>query len=73
MGTMDKVRILEGVILVAYTAADLAVFWHSGYEPATLTACVIGESGMKTGSWDGSSPQRKKCGTGAGNRRTGSA
>ena len=26
MGTMDKVLILEGVILVAYTAADLAVF-----------------------------------------------
>ena len=35
MGTMDKVLILEGVILVAYTAADLAVFWHTGNEPAT--------------------------------------
>ena len=41
MGTMDKVLILEGVILVAYTAADLAVFWHTGNEPATLTACVF--------------------------------
>ena len=26
MGVMDKVLVLEGVILVAYTAADLAVF-----------------------------------------------
>lgn len=34
MGTMDKVLILEGVILVAYTAAwTLAVFWHTGNEP----------------------------------------
>ena len=41
MGTMDKVLILEGVILVAYTAADLAVFWHTGNEPATLTACGV--------------------------------
>ena len=49
MGTMDKVLILEGVILVAYTAADLAVFWHSGNEPATLTACVFGVCGFENG------------------------
>ena len=49
MGTMDKVLILEGVILVAYTAADLAVFWHTGNEPATLTACVLGVCGFENG------------------------
>ena len=49
MGTMDKVLILEGVILVAYTAADLAVFWHTGNEPATLTACVFGVCGLENG------------------------
>ena len=49
LGTMDKVLILEGVILVAYTAADLAVFWHTGNEPATLTACVFGVCGFENG------------------------
>lgn len=49
MGTMDKVLILEGVILVAYTAADLAVFWHTGNEPDTLTACVFGVCGFENG------------------------
>ena len=49
MGAMDKVLILEGVILVAYTAADLAVFWHTGNEPATLTACVFGVCGFENG------------------------
>ena len=49
MGTMDKVLILEGVIMVAYTAADLAVFWHTGNEPATLTACVFGVCGFENG------------------------
>ena len=49
MGTMDTVLILEGVILVAYTAADLAVFWHTGNEPATLTACVFGVCGFENG------------------------
>ena len=48
MGTMDML-ILEGVILVAYTAADLAVFWHTGNEPATLTACVFGVCGFENG------------------------
>ena len=35
MGTMDKVLVLEGVILVAYTVAALAVFWHTGGEPSS--------------------------------------
>ena len=46
MGVMDKVLILEAVILVAYTVAALAVFWHTGSEPATLTACVFGVCGL---------------------------
>ena len=37
MGVMDKVLIFEAVILIAYTVADLAVFWHTGAEPYTLT------------------------------------
>ena len=49
MGTMDKVLILEAVILVAYTVADLAVFWHTGAEPATLTTCVFGVCGVENG------------------------
>lgn len=49
MGTMDKVLVLEAVVLVLYTAADLAVFWHTGNEPATLTACVFGVCGLENG------------------------
>ena len=49
MGVMDKVLILEVVILVAYTTADLIVFWHTGSEPATLTACVFGVCGLENG------------------------
>ena len=41
--------ILEVVILVAYTTADLIVFWHTGSEPATLTACVFGVCGLENG------------------------
>ena len=47
MGTMDKVLVLEAVILVAYTCAALAVFWHTGNEPATLTGCVFGGCGLE--------------------------
>ena len=36
MGTMDRILVLEAVFLVAYTVADLVVFWHTGSEPATL-------------------------------------
>ena len=49
MGVMDKVLILEAVILVAYTVADLVVFWHTGAEPTTLTACVFGVCGLENG------------------------
>ena len=49
MGTMDKVLILEAVVLILYTAADLVVFWHTGNEPATLTACVFGVCGFENG------------------------
>ena len=49
MGVMDKVLVLEGVILVAYTVAAIAVFWHTGGEPSTLTACVFGVCGLENG------------------------
>lgn len=49
IGTMDKVLVLEGVILVAYTVAALAAFWHTGGEPSTLTACVFGVCGLENG------------------------
>ena len=49
MGVMDKVLVLEGMILVAYTVAALAVFWHTGGEPSTLTACVFGVCGLENG------------------------
>lgn len=49
VGVMDKVLILEAVILVAYAVADLAVFWHTGGEPSTLTACVFGVCGLENG------------------------
>ena len=48
-GVMDKVLVLEGVILVAYTVAALDVFWHTGGEPSTLTACVFGVCGLENG------------------------
>ena len=48
-GTMDKVLVLEAVILVVYTVAALVVFWHTGNEPATLTACVFGVCGLENG------------------------
>jgi len=40
IGVMDKVLVLEAVILLAYTVADMVVFWHTGSEPYTLTSCV---------------------------------
>ncbi len=49
MGVMDKVLILEAVILAAYTVADLVVFWHIGAEPTTLTGCVFGVCGLENG------------------------
>lgn len=49
IGVMDKVLVLEAVVLVAYTIADLIVFYHTGNEPATLTACVFGVCGLENG------------------------
>lgn len=49
MGVMDKVLIFEAAVLIAYTAADLVVFWHTGAEPYTLTACVFGLCGIENG------------------------
>ena len=49
MGVMDKILILEGAILAAYTVADMIVFWHVGSEPTTLTACVFGVCGLENG------------------------
>ena len=46
---LDKVLILEAVVLILYTAADLVVFWHTGNEPDTLTACVFGVCGFENG------------------------
>lgn len=49
IGTMDKILVLEAVVLIAYTVAALAVFWHTGSEPSTLTACVFGVCGIENG------------------------
>lgn len=49
IGTMDKVLILEAVVLIAYTVADLWIFYKVGAEPTTLTACVFGVCGVENG------------------------
>lgn len=49
MGVMDKVLVLEALILTAYTVAALVVFWHTGAEPTTLTACVFSVCGLENG------------------------
>ena len=49
MGVMDKILVLEAAILFCYTVADMIVFWHTGAEPTTLTACVFGVCGMENG------------------------
>ena len=65
MGTMDKILLLEAVVLIAYTIAALAVFWHTGLEPSTLTACVFGVCGIENGvmGWIKTEKQRKEAGT----------
>ena len=30
IGAMDKILILEAILLIVYTIADLIVFWHTG-------------------------------------------
>jgi len=49
VGVMDKVLVLEAVVLLTYTVAALAVFWHTGAEPSTLTGCVFGVCGLENG------------------------
>lgn len=42
MGVMDKALLLEAVVLIAYTAVVLALFYTTDHgEPATLTTCVF--------------------------------
>lgn len=66
MGTMDKVLILEAVVLIAYTVADLAVFWHTGAEPTTLTACVFGVCGLENGVMGWIKTSKEKAGAPSG-------
>lgn len=49
MGVMDRVLLLEAVVLILYTITALAVFWHTSAEPSTLTACVFGVCGIENG------------------------
>lgn len=49
MGVMDKVLVFEACLLIAYTIADMIVFWHTGSEPYTLTGCVFGVCGIENG------------------------
>ena len=69
MGTMDRILVLEAVFLVAYTVADLVVFWHTGSEPATLTGCVFGVCGLENGVERERHPAAPG-GTARGHRRT---
>lgn len=49
IGVMDKVLVLEAMVLIAYTVADLWIFYRVGAEPTTLTACVFGVCGLENG------------------------
>lgn len=42
MGTMNRILIILGAVLGAYTVAVLVIYWHTGGEPSTLTACIFG-------------------------------
>ena len=41
--------LLARATIASYTVAALVVFWHTGNEPATLTACVFGVCGLENG------------------------
>ena len=71
IGVMDKVLVLEAVILLAYTVADMVVFWHTGSEPYTLTGCVFGVCGIENGvmGWIKTNKDRNALGAG-GNQDT---
>ena len=49
ISSMDKVLVLEAILLISYTVADLIVFWHTGAEPYTLTGCVFAVCGLENG------------------------
>lgn len=49
LGVMDRVLIIEIVVLLVYTVADMIVFWHTGSEPTTLTACIFAAAGLENG------------------------
>ena len=40
--TMNLILIVLGITLLAYTVTVLIVYWHTGGEPSTLTACLFG-------------------------------
>ena len=71
MGTMDKILVLEGVILVTYTVADMVVFWHVGAEPTTLTACVFGVCGLENGVMGWIKTNKDKANTSSGTGQDG--
>jgi len=66
VGVMDKVLVLEAVVLLAYTVADMVVFWHTGNEPYTLTGCVFGVCGLENGVMGWIKTTKDKNATGAG-------
>ena len=49
LGVMDRVLIIEIVVLLVYTVADMIVFWHTGSEPTTLTTCIFAAAGLENG------------------------
>lgn len=49
MSVSNRTLIFVGVLLIAYTIADMFIFWHTGSEPYTLTACVFGVCGLESG------------------------
>ena len=66
IGVMDKILILEAVVLVTYTVADMIVFWHVGAEPTTLTACVFGVCGLENGVMGWIKTSKEKAGAPSG-------
>ncbi|MEG1593224.1 MAG: hypothetical protein RR350_02355 [Oscillibacter sp.] len=49
MGVMDKILILEAVVLALYTVTTMWIFYKVGAEPVTLTGCVFGVCGLENG------------------------
>ena len=49
MGVMDKILIIELVVIVLYIIVDFWVFWHVGAEPSTLTMGFFAVCGGENG------------------------